>query len=170
MTRGTPRRLCRVAVPLIAAAIFLTACPAAFPLSIAAVSAAPDPVVGKVVTLEIEIVSTEDEDDLTLQIKPPDAVRLIDGDLAWHGSLRAGQAVTHKVSLCVLYEGDWRIYVGAYSLLPDGQTKYADSETIHFISTGQTGRAVPGSEYSIIQGSPIPVLTPSPVPAPASCS
>src|SRR4030042_653747 len=86
MTRGTPRRSCRVAVPLIAAAIFLTACPAAFPLSITAVSAAPDPVVGKVVTLEIEIVSTEDEDDLTLQIRPPDAVRLIDGDLAWHGS------------------------------------------------------------------------------------
>ena len=170
MTRLSPRRSCHVAVLLIPAAMFLTACPARFPLSITAISAAPDPVVGKVVTLEIEIMSTEAENDLTLQVKPPDAVRLIDGDLAWHGSLRAGQALTHKVSLCVLYEGDWRIYVGAYSLLPDGETKYADSETIHFISTGQSGQAVPGPQYTIIQGSPIPVLTPSPESAPATCS
>jgi len=170
MIRLTPRRSCRVAVLLIPAAMFLTACPASFPLTITHVSATPDPVVGAVVTLEVEFQSTEDEDNVTLQIKPPDGVRLIDGDLAWHGSLRAGKALTHKVSLCVLYEGDWRIYVGAYSLLPGGETKYADSETIHFISTGQSGQAVLGPQYTFIQGSPIPVLTPSPVPAPATCS
>src|SRR3990172_12443482 len=72
MIRLTPRRSCRVAVLLIPAAMFLTACPASFPLTITHVSATPDPVVGAVVTLEVEFQSTEDEDNVTLQIKPPD--------------------------------------------------------------------------------------------------
>jgi hypothetical protein len=148
----------------------LSACtPASFPLKITDVSARPDPVVGKVVTLEVEIQSSEDEDDVTLQIVPPDAVRLIAGALSWHGSLRAGEPVQHSVSLCVLYPGDWRIYVGAYSLVSD-ETKYADSDTIHFISTSEAGQAVPGYAYSFSQDPPVPLPSPTQLTTPATCS
>jgi hypothetical protein len=148
----------------------LSACtPASFPLKITDVTAKPDPVVGKVITLEVEIQSSEDEEDVILQIVPPDAVQLMDGDLTWHGSLRAGEPVQHGVSLCVLYPGDWRIYVGAYSMIGD-ETKYADSDTVHFISTSEAGQAVPGYAYSFSQDPPVPLPSPTPLATPATCS
>jgi len=151
-----------------ALAVLLTACPPTFPLTITEISAAPDPIVGEVVTLQVEITSTADESDVTILIQLPEGVRLVHGDLTWHGTLRAGEPHRHKVSLCTLYEGDWRIYATTFSQLRPGDT-YGDSETIHFIATSDTGHAVPGSEYRIVQGSPMPNFTPSPVPIPASC-
>ena len=158
-----------LAIPYIVIAGLLTACPPKFPLQITAIAAAPDPVVGQVVTLEVEVRSTRDEADVTILIQPPEGVLLIDGDLEWHGSLRAGDAYRHTVSLCAIYPGDWAIHATASSRFGPDDT-YGDSETIHFISTSETGEAVPGSQYRIIQGSPVPVLTPSPVPTPATCS
>ena len=154
---------------LVSAATLLAACtPVSFPLNITDLSARPDPVVGKTVTLDIEIRSSQDEDEVILEIQPPDGVRLIEGDLTWHGSLAANEPLKHSVSLCVLYPGDWRIYIGAYSL-ENGDTKYADADTIHFISEQGTGQAVPGREYTITQDTPAPVPSPtSPPPAPCS--
>jgi hypothetical protein len=172
--RGTTRLphtyLARVAMPAILAAALLTACPPSFPLKITRVSASPDPVVGRIVTLQVEITSTQEEDDVTINIHPPEGILLIDGDLLWHGSLRAGETATHSVSLCATLEGDWGIFVIARSALPGDETKYVDVESIHFISGLTRGQAIPGSQYTIVQGSPIPVLTPSPIPAPATCS
>jgi hypothetical protein len=71
--------------------------------------------------------------------------------------------------LCVLYPGDWEVYVRTYSLY-QGATMSVDTDTIHFISTYQTGRAVPGSTYTLAQGTPAPVPSPTPVTTPASCS
>lgn len=154
--------------PIVAALLLaLSACtPARFPLQISDLSVSPDPVVGKVVALDVQIRSSDDEENVLLQIRLPDGVRLIEGDLEWHGSLAADEPVKQSVFLCVVYPGDWRIYIGAYSLV-DGNTKYADSDTIHFISTAESGRAVPGAEYTIIQDTPAPVPSPTPVTTPA---
>jgi hypothetical protein len=153
---------------LAALGALLIACPATFPLTITDISASPDPIVGKVVTLEVEIQSTEDEADVTSLIQLPEAIRLIDGDLTWHGSLRARERYTHKVSVCALYEGDWRIGATTYSRFAPDDT-YGDYQTIHFISTSHTGQAIPGSRYTIVQGTRTVVLTPPPVPTPATC-
>jgi len=99
----------------------LAACtPARFPLEITALSVSPEPVVGQVVTLRVEIESTSDEEDVTILIQTPEAVRLMDGTLTWHGSLRAHEPQVHRVSVCVLIEGDWRIGVTAFSRFPGG--------------------------------------------------
>ena len=169
MKRNSPRRRLLIGTFFATFAGLLTACPPKFPLAITGISATPDPIVGRIVTLEVEIRSTRDEADVTILVQPPEGVRLVDGDLEWHGSLPAGETHSHKMSLCVLYEGDWRIYATTYSRFGPDDT-YGDSETIHFISTSHDGHAVPGSEYRIDQGSPIPILTPSPVPTPAPCS
>ena len=158
-----------IGASLVSLAALLTACPPKLPLAITDVSATPDPIVGRVVTLEVEVQSTRDEADVTILIQLPEAVRLIDGDLTWHGSLRAGKPYRHKVSLCALYGGDWRIHATTYSRFAPDDT-YGDSETIHFISTSDSGQAVPGPQYRIIQSSPIPSFTPPPVPTPATCS
>jgi len=143
--------------------------PASFPLKIRALSASPDPIVGKVVELSAEVDSTRDEKDVTLLIQLPEGIRLMGGDLTWTGSLQAGKPFIHRVSLCTLYEGDWRIHVTVFSRFGPDDT-YGDSETIHFISTRQSGQAVPGYAYRIDQASPFPLSTPTPVPSPAACS
>ena len=128
----------------VAAILLLTACsiPPSFPLKITDLSAAPDPIVGKVVQLSVEVESSRDEEDVTILIQLPEAIELTSGDLTWNGSLRAGEPFTHEVSLCVLYEGDWRIDVTAFSRFGPGDTE-GDYDTIHFISTAQSGRARP---------------------------
>ena len=97
----------------------LSACtPASFPLKITDVSAKPDPVVGKVVTLEVEIQSSEDEQDVILQIVPPDAVRLIAGALSWHGSLRPRHTGQHNTPLVVSVIGRRREDKGPINKVP----------------------------------------------------
>jgi len=150
----------------------LAACtPARFPLEITALSVSPEPVVGQVVTLRVEIESTSDEDDVTVLIQIPEAVRLMDGTLTWHGSLRAREPKVHRVSVCVLIEGDWRIGVTAFSRFPEGDS-YGDYDTFHLISTGDSGLGVPGHEYRATV--PATRLPPSPgprypTPVPGTC-
>jgi hypothetical protein len=155
----------------LAAFLLLAACsiPPSFPLKITDVSASPDPVVGKVVELSVEVESSRDEEDVTILIQPPEAIQLVDGDLTWNGSLQSGEPFTHRVSLCTLYEGDWRIHVTVFSRFGPDDT-YGDSETMHFISTHQSGEAIPGYAYRIDQPSPFPAPTAKPVAAPADCS
>jgi hypothetical protein len=149
--------------------LVLAACtPASFPLKISDVSASPDPAVGKIVALTVEIQSKEDEGDVTLQIRLPHGVQLIAGDLEWHGQLSAHRPYRHTVSLCSIYPGDWEIYVRTYSLA-DSKTISFDNDTMHFISQQGAGRAVPGRDYTIIQGTPAPLPSPTP-PPPAPCS
>lgn len=149
----------------------LSACtPPRFPLKVTALSVMPDPVVGQTVTLRVEIVSTKDEPDTTIKIQLPEAVKLMDGDLIWRGSLKANQPQTHEVSVCVLYEGDWRISVTAYSRLSEDST-YGDTDSLHLVSTTTTGHAIPGSEYRYIQPpGGVPPSTPLPeTPPPGVC-
>jgi hypothetical protein len=54
----------------------------------------------------------------------------------------------------VLQEGDWRIHATAYSRFPAGD-QYGDSETIHLISSRDSGMAVPGPAYRIAQEDPL---------------
>jgi len=157
-------------VLLVAAAFLVGTCtPASFPLKITDLSASPDPVVGRIVNLEVETESSRDEADVTILIQLPEGVRLIDGELTWRGSLVAGEPYRHRASLCVLYEGDWRVDVTASSRLGPDDVE-GDYKTIHLISTSEKGEAIPGQKYRIIQGSPAPFQTPSPVPTPATCS
>jgi hypothetical protein len=169
MSARPPKHSSALSILLVSGATFLTACTAAsFPLKVSNVSASPDPAVGRIVTLSVEIQSRVDEHDVTLQIHLPNGVKLIAGDLVWYGQLSAREPYEHTVSLCALYPGDWRIYIRTYSLA-DGKTISIDTDTIHFISEQRTGQAVPGREYTIIQDTPAPVPSPT-TPAPAPCS
>jgi hypothetical protein len=160
-------RTCLLAV----LALALGACNGArIPLQITNVSSTPDPIVGQTVSLKVEVASTVDEDFVTLQIYLPEGVRLVNGDLAWRGSLIANVPMTHQVEVCTLLEGDWAVVIIASSTRLDGDNYY-DSETIHFISTIQSGKAIPGREYRpTVPPAGFGPSTPFPTPYPGTCS
>ena len=142
----------------------LTACTSPQgPLEITDISVSPDPVIGQTATLHVEIMSRRDEPDTTILIDLPPGVKLMKGDLTWKGSLTANQPQSYEVAICVLYEGDWRLNIETYSLIPPN-SGYEDSETFHLITTANTVRVIPGGEYRITQPPEGMVVFPTPLP------
>jgi hypothetical protein len=123
-----------------------------FPLEISGLTVDPQPAVGRVVELTVEIRSSQEEADVTILIQLPQQVELTDGDLIWRGSLPANVPSTHSVRLRVLAEGDWRIDVTAFSRFSDGDS-YADYETLHLVSQARTGQALTADVYRVRQPS-----------------
>jgi hypothetical protein len=131
--------------------LVLSACTqASFPIEITRVTVMPDPVVGQVATLRVEVVSSENEPDATILVELPAGVKLMEGTLTWKGSLTANQPQVHELSICVLYEGDWRLWLQAHSQLAENSS-YQDTETLHLISTTESARVVLGSDYRVTQ-------------------
>lgn len=144
--------------------VLLSACsPPKFPLRIVDASISPDPVIGQTATLHVEVMSTKDEPDTTIQIDLPPGIKLMTGELLWEGSLTANQSQSHEIAICVLYEGDWRLNIETYSLIPPN-SGYEDSETLHLITTADTVRIVPGGAYRITQPPGGMVAFPTPLP------
>jgi hypothetical protein len=139
-------------------------------LQIIDVSVSPDPIVGQVTRLHVEVMSTEDEPDATIFVDLPEGVKVVEGDLNWKGSLTANQPQTLEVSICVLYEGDWRLWIETYSMLAE-DSSYEDAETLHIQSTTESARVILGADYTITQppgGFNMP--TPLPVTVSPECS
>lgn len=129
-------------------AVLLSACSSpGFPLKLIKISVLPEPVVGRVVTLTVEAVSTRDEPDATILVDLPDGVKLEGGELTWHGSLVANQPQTHELTICVQSEGDWMLWIEAYSRLSPSSS-YQDADTLHIISWAQSAQVIPGSKYT----------------------
>lgn len=158
--------ICAIAGMLMA--VLLSACSSpGFPLKLTKMSISPEPVVGRVVTLTVEAMSTRDEPDATIWVYLPQGVKLEGGELAWHGSLMANQPQTLTLSICVQYAGDWRLEVGAGSQLSP-TSSYGDADTLHIINSGETAQVVPGSQYRLRKfPSDGPATPPPPTPSPA---
>lgn len=121
-----------------------------FPLQITRVTVGPEPKVGQPATLRVEFSSYENEADVRLIIQLPPGIKQMGGSLEWQGSLVANQLQTHEVPICVLYEGDWEIYVGAGSQKSAGSS-YGDSKFYYIRSTASSAQVIPGDEYHIPQ-------------------
>ena len=144
--------------------VALTACerPPEAPLQITDISVHPDPIIGQTAALRVEIMSIDDEKDVTIIVTLPDGVKLMSGELEWKGSLIANQPQAHELEVCVLYEGDWRLHISTYSTLTP-TSSYGDSETLHLITSTDAVRIVLGMNYRITQP-PGGMVIPTPVP------
>lgn len=118
------------------------------PLEITDISVSPDPVIGQTATLHVEVMSRRDEPNTTILIDLPPGVKLMKGDLTWEGSLTADQSQSYEVAICVLYEGDWNVWIYAGSERNDGPSP-DDGETLHIITTADSARAVRNKDYRI---------------------
>ena len=145
--------------------ITLTACPPQFPLKIKDVSVYPKPKIGQTITLRVEIISTRAEQDVTVWVDLPEGVKLMSGQKELKGSLIANQAKTYEIELCVLYAGDWRIEIGAYSMLSENNG-YEDQTIIYFVTTAKTARILNSGQHNVTQPPDGIRNTPTPMPPP----
>ncbi len=129
--------------------ITLTACESK-PLEVTDVSVHPDPVIGQTATLRVEIMSINDEKDVTIIVTLPDGVKLMSGDLEWKGSLIANQPQTHELDLCVLYEGEWGLFISTYSTFTP-TSSYGDSEILYIITSADTVMVSTSGKYHVTQ-------------------
>ena len=127
----------------------LTACESK-PLEVTDISVHPDPVIGQTATLRVEIMSINDEKDVTINITLPDGVKLMSGDLEWKGSLIANQPQAHELELCVLYEGEWGFFISTYSQYAP-TSSYGDSEILYIITSADTVRVSTSGKYHVTQ-------------------
>ena len=151
--------------------LWLSACtPPRQPLGITALSVSPEPIVGRIATLHIEVMSTHDEPDTRIEITLPAEINLVKGSLTWKGALIANRPQVHELSICVLREGDWRIFIIPTSQLSPSSS-YGDMETLHIRSTVRSAQVIPGSKYRApIWQSGFQTPTPAPVTVSPECS
>lgn len=160
------------------ALLWLTSCSsnsAKHPLQIIGVSISPEPRVGQIVTLEVQIMSTKDEADVsflvnTLEKEIETKLRLVGGEAEWRGPLKANEVKTFRTKICVAQEGGWPIEVAAYSRLSEDQNKYLAFETIHLESTINSGRLIRSREYTFSQEEATRRPTPIPIQVSPECS
>jgi hypothetical protein len=108
--------------------------PSSFPLELTQITVTPDPIVGQIVILHIEVMSTRDEKDAIIRVTLPEEVKLVEGELIWEGQLLANQPQVHELSICVEQEGNWRVWISTASRLAENSS-YGDSEIIHLKSS-----------------------------------
>jgi len=142
---------------------------ATFPLRITTITVSPEPIVGVVAQMSVEVVSTKDEPVVSVRVYPPEGVRLVGGDLEWKGSLAPDIPAQHSWDICVLYPGDWQVTVVADSFHSEGVV-YTDVETIHIHSELDSAQFVMGRWYRPTQRPDhlLPTGLPDP-PPPSTC-
>lgn len=144
------------------------------PLQIVSVSISPEPVVGQIVTLEVQIMSTKDEADVVFLVnmfeKEISKVHLVSGEAEWNGLLIANEPKTFQLKICVLQEGSWPIEIQSASRLSENKYQYNAVETIHIESTVDSGRLIRNWEYTFSQDEATKRPTPIPVEVSDECA
>ena len=150
--------------------LWLSACtPPRFPIELTALSISPEPIVGRVATLHVEAKSDRNEPDARIEITLPAEINLVKGSLTWKGALIANRPQVHELSICVLREGDWKIFIVPISQLSPSSS-YGDMETLNIRSTVRSARVIPGSKYRApIWQSGFQTPTPAPVTVSPEC-
>ena len=70
------------------------------------------PVLGEPADLTLTVLTRDDMPDSTVRIMLPEGAAVIDGNLEWHGDLKAGVPVTLSAKIVFKKTGNWRIYGG----------------------------------------------------------
>jgi hypothetical protein len=139
----------------ISAALLLSAChQEGIHLHITHLSVSPEPIVGQIVTLEVEIMSTHDEVDVIFimdtLVEHRNRLHLVSGEPEWAGSLAANQPQTFQFSVCVQEEGSWPIELTAVSRMPDAYDNIWHAfEIIHLESSKDSGRLIRGKDFTM---------------------
>ncbi len=133
-------------LPLALTSLLLSGCPPTLPIEITKVTVKPAPLIGEVVTVRFEFMSTEDEPDTHLEIDLQEGVKLVSGSLTWQGSLTANQVQSHEIDICTQYEGTWRVRGSVWSVLgPDNS--YTDVNGVFLEVSENAARVLSAEEY-----------------------
>ena len=152
----------------------LGACnPSDQPLQFKSVKVFPSPIVGRIVTIKVVVISTDDEADVkfTLDTLEDEGsnLHLVGGDAKWRGALNANRPKTLQIDVCVLKEGSWPIEILVTSYLPDGNV-WSDFDILHLESSQETGRLILGKDFTFSQEEFAKRPTPRPIAVSSECS
>jgi len=119
-----------------------------------------EPIVGRDVTMRIEILSGAlDLSNAKLNVTLPAGVELVSGDADWVGNIPANSSAIVELVIRVIQSGEWKISV-AVGVVHDTQNSSADWETFYVVSSTTSASAV--EDTSLID-TPIPTLQILPV-------
>jgi len=137
------------------AVVVLSACTSVDqPLHITNVSVSPNPIVGQVVTLEVEVTADNDEPNVTFTVDTLESagnkIHLVSGNSQQQVSLVAHQPQTFQLEVCVIQEGSWPIEIRAVARHPDG-SGWDAFEKIQLESTLDSGKLIRSKDYTFSQ-------------------
>ena len=131
-------------------------------------SVSPDPVVGKDVTLHVDIVSKSAAPKTVLTVTLPSGVELVSGSLSWQGAVAANQLIGIDMTIRITAEGEWPVYAYAYyQFSPDSKAGFGASKTIYLLSKSNSAEVVEDinretTPIPLIQGGPETLVAPTP--------
>ena len=152
-------------------AVTLSACTSPqSPMTVKA-SISPAPIVGQAVTLRVEITTSRDAPNTTLQMTLPQGVELMSGDANWQGDIKVGESTTIDLVIRVNQAGDYVIDAYAFARITSesgfggGKTLYVNSAADHATVTEDVD--MPQPTYPAISidtrtAGPVVTATPSP--------
>jgi hypothetical protein len=132
-------------------------------------SISPAPIVGQAVTLRVEITTTRDAPNTTLQMTLPQDIELMSGDANWQGDIKAGESITIDLVIRVNQAGDY--VIDAYAFARTGpDSGFGNGKQVCIVSTlesitaGDCPTPMPPPVLMIDSGtsSPLMTITPSP--------
>lgn len=124
------------------ALVLLTACRSASSSIKIKGEITPEPIVGQITILHVEVVSEVLSGDGIIAIQLSPGINLVEGELEWHGPVVAGEPFFHEVSICVLQPGQWGVALHAGVTIPDGEGGDGDSTRLHIISSADSAKSV----------------------------
>ncbi|GAB4579959.1 MAG: hypothetical protein Fur0022_26980 [Anaerolineales bacterium] len=135
----------------------LTACnPTAIPIKVET-SISPEPIVGEIVNLHIEVESKGQPAPYTVMTTTLSAgVELVEGNLIWEGALAANQPSAQDLKIRVIQEGEWFVSTYAFSsVTPGSREGFGDVQTLLIQSSKGEATVM---DWEDREKTPIPVI------------
>jgi hypothetical protein len=159
----------RIGALCLALAVLLNACSQArMPIYFTKITVSPDPAVGQIVNLHIEVTSKYDEPEVTFTVdfleQYNNRVNYLSGTTRWVGPMAVGETKAFDLTICVWEEGDWPIEI--YAKRTAGGDAYQVGEQIFLESRVDRGKLLRFPEFAANRITP----TPRPFPVSPECS
>jgi hypothetical protein len=129
-------------------------------------SISPEPIVGQVVVLHIELSTKTYAPNTTLTVTLYDGIELVNGDLTWLGDLSVDQPVTIDTTIRVIKEGEWPINIYAFSSnKPESEVGFGTHKILYLNSSLSSANVIEdiartSTPVPAIQHAPESVITP----------
>ena len=122
-----------------------------YPVYFRNIYVSPQPVVGQISKLYVEIASKQDESEVDFKVdfleKYGNKIHLISGITDWHGDLSANQPKIFVMEICVTQEGIWPVHLAVGAV----ERPIMSSETIHIDSTLESSILIRSRNYTYSQ-------------------
>jgi hypothetical protein len=118
------------------------------PLHIRDIRVSPQPVIGKSITMlvEVENRNNQDYDNIVFELLPSSGILLLEGQTSQIIAMKQGERKTLSIPICVTQEGEQKIHLWV-SIPISEQSRMTDGDLLRITIYGQHSYAVPSRDY-----------------------